>query len=68
MVGQFTKSRLGAPFYNIPYKSSSQALNAAHELLSVKLGVGFDLGQAKRRISAIESQLDSAIAKQEKLF
>jgi cell division protein ZapA len=44
------------------------ALNVAHELLSVKLGTGFDLGKAKRRISAIESQLDSAIAKQEKLF
>jgi cell division protein ZapA len=44
------------------------ALNVAHELLSVKLGAGFDVGQAKRRITAIESQLDSAIAKQEKLF
>ena len=44
------------------------ALNVAHELLSVKLGSGFDLGQAKRRISAIESRLDAAIAKQEKLF
>ena len=44
------------------------ALNVAHELLSVKLGSGFDMGQAKRRISAIESTLDEAIAKQEKLF
>jgi len=44
------------------------ALNVAHELLSVKLGAGFDVGQAKRRLSAIESQLDAAIAKQEKLF
>jgi cell division protein ZapA len=44
------------------------ALNVAHELLSVKLGSGFDVGQAKQRISAIESQLDQAIAKQEKLF
>jgi cell division protein ZapA len=44
------------------------ALNVAHELLTVKLGAGFDIGQAKRRISAIESQLDAAIAKQEKLF
>ena len=26
------------------------ALNVAHELLSVKLGAGFDLGQAKRRL------------------
>src|SRR3954469_19799424 len=44
------------------------ALNVAHELLSVKVGTGIDVGQAKRRLSAIESQLDSAIAKQEKLF
>ena len=44
------------------------ALNVAHELLSVKLGAGFDVGQAKRRLSAIESRLDEAIAKQEKLF
>ncbi len=44
------------------------ALNVAHELLSVRLGAGFDIGQAKRRISAIESRLDEAIAKQEKLF
>jgi cell division protein ZapA len=44
------------------------ALNVAHELLSVKLGGGFDMGQAKRRLSDIESQLDAAIAKQEDLF
>lgn len=44
------------------------ALNVAHELLSIRLGTGFDVGQAKRRISAIESQLDAAIAKQENLF
>ena len=44
------------------------ALNVAHELLSVKLGGGFDVGQAKQRITAIESALDQAIAKQEKLF
>jgi cell division protein ZapA len=44
------------------------ALNVAHELLSVRLGGGFDVGQAKRRISAIESKIDAAIAKQENLF
>jgi cell division protein ZapA len=44
------------------------ALNVSHELLSVKLGSGFDVGQAKRRLTAIESQLDAAIAKQENLF
>ena len=44
------------------------ALNIAHELLSVKLGSGFDIGQAKRRIASIEAKLDEALAKQEKLF
>jgi cell division protein ZapA len=44
------------------------ALNIAHELLSTKLGGGFDIGQAKRRISSIEAKLDAALAQQEKLF
>ena len=44
------------------------ALNVAHELLTVRLGGGFDLGQAKRRISALETKLDEAIAKQENVF
>ncbi len=44
------------------------ALNITHELLSTKLGSGFDFGQAKRRIDSIEAQLDDALAKQEKLF
>lgn len=44
------------------------ALNVAHELLSVRLGGGFDVGQAKQRINAIESKIDAAIAKQENLF
>lgn len=44
------------------------ALNIAHELLSTKLGGGFDLGQAKRRIASIEATLDEAIARQDKLF
>jgi len=44
------------------------ALNVAHELLGTRLGTGFDVGQVKRRIAAIESKLDAAIAKQENLF
>jgi cell division protein ZapA len=44
------------------------ALNIAHEFLTVKLGNGFDIGQAKRRISQIEAKLDAAIAQQDKLF
>lgn len=44
------------------------ALNIAHELLSVKIGGGLDVGQVKRRISDIEAKLDAALAQQEKLF
>ena len=44
------------------------ALNIAHEFLSTKLDGGFDIGQAKRRISLIEAKLDEAIARQDKLF
>ncbi len=44
------------------------ALNIAHELLSLKVGNGFDIGQAKRRISSLEAKLDAAIAQQDKLF
>src|SRR5437588_10322489 len=43
------------------------ALNVAHELLRVKLGSGFGLGQAKQRSSGLESPLDAAIAKPGKL-
>ena len=44
------------------------ALNIAHELLSMKLGNGFDIGQAKRKISQIEARIDEALARQDKLF
>ncbi len=44
------------------------ALNIAHEFLTMKLGNGFDIGQAKRRISQIEAKLDAAISQQDKLF
>jgi len=44
------------------------ALNIAHELLSTKIGTGFDVGDAKRRIGSIEAKLDAVLAQQEKLF
>ena len=44
------------------------ALNIAHELLTTKLGGGFDIGEAKRRIAAVEAKLDAVLARQEKLF
>lgn len=44
------------------------ALNIAHELLSMRIGEGFDVGAARRRIGDIEAKLEAALAKQEKLF
>ena len=44
------------------------ALNIAHELLTTRLGGGFDIGEAKRRIAAVEAKLDAVLARQEKLF
>lgn len=44
------------------------ALNIAHELLSMRVGEGFDVGAARRRIGDIEARLEAALAKQEKLF
>ena len=44
------------------------ALNIAHEFLTTKLGGGFDIGQAKRRIALIEAKLDEVLARQDKLF
>lgn len=43
------------------------ALNIAHELLTTRAG-GFDIGDFKRRIGAMQEQLDRALMDQEKLF
>ena len=44
------------------------ALNIAHELLSVKIGRGFDLADFKRRMSAMETAINEALAEQDTLF
>ena len=44
------------------------ALNITHELLSAKTGAGFDLGEYKRRMQSMNSLVDDALARQEKLF
>lgn len=44
------------------------ALNIAHELLSTKLGAGFDMGDYKRRMTAMQATIDEALADQDKLF
>jgi cell division protein ZapA len=43
------------------------ALNLAHELLTTRSG-GFDIGDFKRRIVAMQEQIDEAVAEQNNLF
>lgn len=44
------------------------ALNIAHELLQLKAASGFDVEAAQRRIMAMASRIDEALAQQERLF
>ncbi len=44
------------------------ALNIANELLSVKLGSGFDIADLKRRMNSVQSKLDQALSQQDSLF
>ena len=44
------------------------ALNIAHELLSTKVGGGFDIAEVKRRMNHMETLLDQAMYDQSKLF
>ena len=44
------------------------ALNITHELLSVKVGRGFDLAEFKRRMDRMETAIDQALAEQDALF
>lgn len=44
------------------------ALNIAHELLTTRLGTGFDLGELKRRMAAMQTAIDATLAEQDELF
>ena len=44
------------------------ALNIAHELLTTKVGGGFDIAEVKRRMTQMETLLDQAMFDQTKLF
>ena len=44
------------------------ALNISHELLSVKIGRGFDLADFKRRINQMQAAIDEVLAEQDTLF
>jgi len=44
------------------------ALNIAHEMLTTKVGGGFDMGDLKRRMAHMESVIDQAMSEQANLF
>ena len=44
------------------------ALNIAHELLTTRLGTGFDMGEFKRRIGSMQATIDATLAEQDELF
>ncbi|MBI2311607.1 MAG: cell division protein ZapA [Betaproteobacteria bacterium] len=44
------------------------ALNIAHELLTTRIGGGFDMGELKRRIADMQAVIDEALAEQDRLF
>jgi cell division protein ZapA len=44
------------------------ALNITHELLTTKLGGGFDMGDYKRRMQSMQATIEEALADQDKLF
>lgn len=44
------------------------ALNIAHELLTTRLGTGFDMSEFKRRMNSMEATIDAVLAEQDELF
>ncbi|HEY5993063.1 MAG TPA: cell division protein ZapA [Gallionellaceae bacterium] len=44
------------------------ALNIAHELLTTRLGTGFDMAEFKRRMGSMQATIDATLAEQDELF
>ena len=44
------------------------ALNIAHEMLTMKVGGGFDMRDVKRRMARMETVIDQAMSEQTNLF
>ena len=44
------------------------ALNIAHELLTTRLGSGFDMAEFKRRMVSMEATIDATLTEQDELF
>ncbi len=44
------------------------ALNITHELLTTRIGGGFDLAEFKRRMQSMQATIDEALVDQDQLF
>jgi len=44
------------------------ALNIAHELLTTRLGSGFDMSELKSRMNSMEATIDALLAEQDELL
>ncbi len=44
------------------------ALNIAHELLTTRLGTGFDMAEFKRRMDSMQATIDATLMEQDELF
>ncbi|MBU1213904.1 MAG: cell division protein ZapA [Gammaproteobacteria bacterium] len=44
------------------------ALNITHELLTTRVGGGFDLAELKRRMQSMQATIDNALVDQDQLF
>lgn len=44
------------------------ALNITHELLTTRIGGGFDLAEFKRRMQSMQATIDDALLDQDQLF
>ena len=44
------------------------ALNISHELLTTRLGSGFDMSDFKRRMESMQAAIDTVLADQDELF
>jgi len=44
------------------------ALNIAHELLTMRVGGGFDLAELKRRMHTMQATIDATLVDQDELF
>ncbi|MEI7455662.1 MAG: cell division protein ZapA [Nitrosomonadales bacterium] len=65
---KMTEIRDAGKIVNVERIAIMAALNIAHELLSTKVGRGVDLSDLTRRMSAMQTAIDQALAEQDNLF